>query len=53
VDKLPTTPQFDFPSSAFTETSGLNFKAGASNKTKVDAGASGAAIVRQFRCGLV
>ena len=53
VDKLPTTPQFDFPSSAFTETSGLYFKAGAYNKTEVTAGASGAAIVRQFRCDLV
>jgi Alginate lyase len=53
VDGLPTTPQFDFPSSAFTETSGLYFKAGVYNKTEVDAGASGAAVVRQFRCDLV
>ena len=41
VDKLPTTPQFDFPFSAFTETSGLYFKAGAYNKTEANAGASG------------
>ena len=45
--------EFDFPFSAFTETSGLYFKAGAYNKTEANAGASGAAIVRQFRCDLV
>jgi hypothetical protein len=53
VHKLPTTPQFDFPSSSFTEISGLYFKSGAYNKTEVHAGASGAAVVRQFRCDLV
>ena len=53
VNELPAVPQFDFPSSAFTETSGLYFKAGAYNKTETDAGASGAAVVRQYRCDLV
>ena len=53
VEELPAAPQFDFPSSAFTETSGLYFKAGAYNKTETDAGASGAAVVRQYRCDLV
>jgi hypothetical protein len=53
VHKLPTTPQFDFPSSSFTEISGLYFKSGAYNKTEVHAGASGAAVVGQFRCDLV
>ncbi len=53
LDNLPATPQFDFPSSAFTETSGLYFKAGAYNKTEADSGASGAAVVRQFSCHLV
>jgi hypothetical protein len=53
VEELPAVPQFDFPSSAFTETSGLYFKAGAYNKTETDAGASGAAVVRQYRCDLV
>jgi hypothetical protein len=53
LDKLPSTPQFDFPSSAFTETTGLYFKLGAYNKTEAHTGASGAAIVRQFHCDLV
>ena len=53
VEELPAAPKFDFPSSAFTETSGLYFKAGAYNKTETDACASGAADVRQHRCDLV
>jgi hypothetical protein len=55
ADNLPTTPPFKFKSSDFTEKlrSRLFFKAGAYNKTEVTAGASGAAIVRQFRCELV
>jgi hypothetical protein len=40
VDKLPTTPQFAFPFSAFTETSGLYFKAGAGPACVVETAAA-------------